>query len=365
MTMTTIEQSETLHWPDILDDLLEGQAVLLLGHDFLPEARAELADIFREKLGAGLLYAYQRDGLFLFADNDAKVAAQREAARHYRSLKPDAEALQQIAQLPFRLIVTANSDNSVADAFARWRLPHQHDYYSSEPKETEPQLSRPTADKPLIYNLCGSVDDRKSLILDYDDLFKLLSNLLAHTNVPVSELRRPLKDATTFIFYGFHLERWYTQLFLRYLNQNEHHYSNNARNYALRTQLADDDTRRFVMRQFNVRHIGADTSFLNELYQRFAEAHPERLRRLTQVQSQTGATVIQLIEKNDLASAIAMVKIFETQLDADSRELFSLTQAAHSQYLEQQNEPTATQENLNILLNRVRINLREIALKLP
>lgn len=361
----TDTQSETLNWPDILDDLLEGQAVLLLGHDFLPDAHAALADIFREKLGAGLLYAYRRDGLFLFADNDAKVAAQREAARFYRGLTPNGEALRQIAQLPFRLIISANPDNSVADAFARWRLPCQSDYYSSEPKEAEPQLSRPSADKPLIYNLCGSVDDRKSLILDYDDLFKLLANLLANTNVPVSEVRRPLKDATTFIFYGFHLERWYTQLFLRYLNQNEHHYSNNTRNYALRTQLSDDDTRRFVMRQFNVRHIGADASFLNELYQRFAEKHPERLRRLTEVQSQTGATVIQLVERNDLTAAIAMIKIFEPQLDAGDRELLSMTQATHSQYLEQQNEPTNTQEHLNLLLNRVRQNLRLLAQKLP
>jgi hypothetical protein len=357
--------ADTLNWSDILDDLMEGQAVLLLGHDFLPETHTDLAHIFKEKIGSGLLYAYQRDGLFLFADNDAKVAAQRETARYYRTLAPDEEALRQIAQLPFRLIITANPDNSVAEAFARWRLPHQADYYSSEPKEAEPQLSRPTADKPLIYNLCGSVDDRKSLILDYDDLFKLLTNLLANTNVPVSEVRRPLKDATTFIFFGFHLERWYTQLFLRYLNQNEHHYSNNTRNYALRTQLSDDDTRRFVMQQFNVRHIGADSSFLNELYQRFAEKHPERLRRLTEVQSQTGATVIQLIERNDLAAAIAMIRIFEAQLEADDRELLTMTQAAHSQYLDQQKEPTATQENLNILLTRVRQNLRELAQKLP
>lgn len=356
---------ETLNWTDILDDLLEGQAVLLLGHDFLPDAHAALAGVFREKLGAGLLYAYERDGLFLFADNDAKVAAQREAARFYRGLTPDAQALRQIAQLPFRLIISANPDRGVADAFARWRLPHQCDYYSGEPKETQPELTRPSADKPLIYNLCGSVEDRKSLILDYDDLFKLLTHLLANTNVPVSELRRPLKDATTFIFYGFHLERWHTQLFLRYLNQNENHFSNNASNYAVHTRVADDDTRRFVVQQFNVRHIGADASFLDELYRRFAEKHPERLRRLTEVESQTGATVIQLVEKNDLASAAAMIKIFETQLDADSRELFSLTQATYSQYLEQQNEPTSTQEQLNILLNRVRQNLRAVAQKLP
>ncbi|HMX39689.1 MAG TPA: SIR2 family protein [Saprospiraceae bacterium] len=362
--MLTDDKPDTLNWPNILDDLLEGQAVLLLGHDFLPNVYAGLNNVFKEKVSEGLLYTYQRDGLFLFANNDAKVAAQREAARYYRSIVPDEEILRRIVQLPFRLIVTANPDNSLVDAFARWRLPFQTDYYSSEPKESETQLSRPSSDKPLIYKICGSIDDRKSLILDYDDLFKLLANMLANTNVPISEVRRPLKDATTFIFYGFRLERWYTQLFLRYLNQNEHHYTNNARNYALQTKI-DDDTRSFIMSQFNVRHIGADASFLNELYQRFAEKYPERLRKLTEVQSQTGATVIQLIEKNDIASAVAMLKIFEAQLDGDSQALFMMTQSTYSQYLKEQDEPVSTQEQLNILLNRVRQNLRLLAQKLP
>ncbi|MEQ1747565.1 MAG: hypothetical protein ABMA02_19195 [Saprospiraceae bacterium] len=99
--------------------------------------------------------------------------------------------------------MSANPDKSVADAFARYRLPNQFDYYSSQPKDYETELSRPTSERPLLYNLCGCHEDRKSLILDYDDLFNLLKNLLADNNVPVSEVRRPCKALLLSSFLAF------------------------------------------------------------------------------------------------------------------------------------------------------------------
>ena len=44
-----------------------------------------------------------------------------------------------------------------------------------------------------------------------------------------------LLKTTPYVFVGFHFERWYTQLFLRYLNMNANRFSNNSRNYALKT----------------------------------------------------------------------------------------------------------------------------------
>jgi hypothetical protein len=352
------------NWQDILSDIEEQQAVLLLGHGFLAGAQSNLHDIFQKTIGEKLLHFYQRDGLFLFADNDAKTIAQKEAARFYRQASPDEELLKKIAQLPFRLIVSANPDRSLPDAFAQYRLPHQFDYYSSQPKEREEKLDRPTTERPLLYNLCGCYEDRKSLLLDYDDLFNLLKNLLADNNVPVSEVRRPLQSATTFIFFGFHFERWYTQLFLRYLNQNEHQFSNHARNYALKTTFADADTQSFFMKQFNVRYIGGDTAFFEELHRRFSEKYPERLRRLVEELSPTAATVVQLIERNDIDGAISMIKIFEAQLGADNRDVFSQTQSIYNQYMQEKQEPTISQEHLTNLLNLVRKNLRYLAQKL-
>jgi SIR2-like domain/Effector-associated domain 11 len=260
--------------------------------------------------------------------------------------------------------VSANPDKSLADAFAKYRLPHQFDYYSSQPKDYETALTRPTGEQPLLYNLCGSYEDRKSLILDYDDLFNLLRNLLADNKVPVSEVRRPLQSATTFIFFGFHFERWYTQLFLRYLNQNEHQFSNNARNYALKTTFSDAESQQFFIKQFNVRYIGGDAAFFEEMHRRFSEKYPQRMRRLVDELSPTATTVVQLIERNDVDAAISKLKPFEAQLSADDRELLSQTEAMYHHYLQEKQEPAITQEHLTMQLNRVRKNLRFLAQKL-
>lgn len=357
--------NEELNWDDILDDIEERRAVLLLGHGFLPNAQQDIDDVFQKVLKDGLLYAYQRDGLFLFKDIDAKTIAQKEAARIFKQISPDETLLQKIAELPFHLIVSGNPDKSLETAFAKYRLPHQFDYYSSQPKDFETELKRPTPELPLIYNLCGRHDDRKSLVLDYDDLFNLLKNLLADNNVPVSEVRRPLKNATTFIFLGFHFERWYTQLFLRYLNQNDHQFSNPAQNYALKTSFVDADMQQFFMKQFKVKYIGSDIALFEELHRRFADKYPHRMRQLLNELSPTATTIIQLITKNDIAAAISMIKIFQSQFDASEMELFFQTESMYHQYLNEAEEPTTSKENLDNLLNRIRKNLRYLAQKLP
>jgi len=356
--------NEQINWDDILADIEEQQAVLLLGHGFLPGAHEALHRSFSEKLGGKLLHFYQRDGLFLFADNDAKTSAQKEAARFYKNALPDEALLKKIAELPFRLMVSANPDRSLCDAFARYRLPLQFDYYSSLPKEQEAALARPKLDNPLLFNLCGSYEDRKSLILDYDDLFNLLKNLLADLQVPLSEVRRPLHDASTFIFVGFHFERWYTQLFLRYLNQNDHQFSNNSRNYALKTSFADPETQQFFLQQFNVKYIGADLTFFEELHRRFSERNPGQLRKVVETLSPTATTVVQLVERADFAAAIATLKIFNAQFDEPDQTLLTITEGRYNHYLKDKSDGTVRQEDLDIALNKVRLILLELAKKL-
>ncbi|MEQ1747564.1 MAG: hypothetical protein ABMA02_19190 [Saprospiraceae bacterium] len=86
------------------------------------------------------------------------------------------------------------------------------------------------------------------------------------------------------------------------------------------------------MKQFNVRFVGGDTAFFDEIHRRFSEKHPERLRRLVDELSPSATTVIQLLERNDLDAAIAMIKIFEKQLNADDLDLLAQTQAMYAQY---------------------------------
>jgi len=354
---------EALNWDDLLYDIEEQNAVLLLGHGFMPGTQAALKERLRARLGDKLLHSYEREGLFLFADREAKTNAQKEAARFHRELQPEESTLKKLAELPFPLIVSANPDKRLLDAFAQYQVPCQFDYFSCRPKRQSREIGYPQRDKPLLYHLCGSEEDRDSLLLDYEDLFQMLKALLQDLGVP-DKLRIHLKRATTYVFVGFHFERWYTQLFLRYLNMHEDHFLNDSSNYVLKTTFHNPEAQQFFLQQFNVKYIGADWSFFDELYRRFAAKFPDRLRSLTDTLSPTATTVVQLVEKADYPAAFNVLKAFASQLDSDDRDLLTLTEAQHSEYEQQQAAGTSTQEHLGIMRARVRQNLITLAKKL-
>ncbi|MEZ4847206.1 MAG: SIR2 family protein [Bacteroidia bacterium] len=353
---------QDLDWDDLLSDIEEQNAVLLLGHGF-QHTQEGLRDHLQDKLGEKLLHTYDRDGLFLFADSEAKTMAQKEAARYYRGLKNEDAQRKKIIEMPFPLIVSANPDKLLLDSFAKYQVPCQFDYFASSYKTKEYEVTRPSREKPLIYNLCGSQEDRESLLLDYDDLFQMLKVLLADLKIP-NEVRLPLFKMTTYIFVGFHFERWYTQLFMRYLNMSENRFSNKSSNYVLKTQFRDDDMQQFFLRQFNVKYIGADWSFFDELHQRFSQKYPDQLRKLTDLLSPTATTIISLIEQSNMSAAFSVLDGFSGQLDEDDKVLLTMTKSEYSQYEELKADGTSTEENLRIMMARVRKNAIELAKKL-
>ena len=356
---------DNLNWTSILQDIELGQAVLLIGHGFQAEAQGQLHPTLQATLKERLLYFYAQDGLFLFQDSLAKTDARREVASIFNNHATDDSFLKKIAEMPFPLMVSTNPDKSLCELFTRFRLRLQFDYLSSNPsKAVDYAVERPAADKPLLYNLCGSIEDQESLILDYDDLFKLFKTLLADLKIPEYQVRIPLKKATTFIFLGFHFEQWYTQLFLRYLNQHDDQFQKNSSNYALSTTFRDDAMQQFFVQQFNVKYIGADWSFFEELHRRFSEKYPHKMRKLVEELSATATTVVQLIEKADYAAAFQMMRIFGAQLGEDDRNLLTMTEANHADYLKNKADGTVSQENLGIEVARVRKNLIQLAKKL-
>ena len=160
------------------------------------------------------------------------------------------------------------------------------------------------------------------------------------------------------------VKTWYTQLFLRYLNQHDDQFQKNSSNYALSTTFRDDAMQQFFVQQFNVKYIGADWSFFEELHRRFSEKYPHKMRKLVEELSATATTVVQLIEKADYAAAFQMMRIFGAQLGEDDRNLLTMTEANHADYLKNKADGTVSQENLGVEVARVRKNLIQLAKKL-
>jgi AcrR family transcriptional regulator len=116
---------------------------------------------------------------------------------------------------------------------------------------------------PLIYNLFGSKDQDDSLVLDYDDMYKMLQSALGEPGLPIKLLRK-LREARTYIFLGFQFDKWYSQLLLKLLKDD----SEQDKLISINNPLEDTDTRQFIIQQFDIKFMGDQFDFFGELYKR-------------------------------------------------------------------------------------------------
>ncbi|MDZ4679667.1 MAG: SIR2 family protein [Saprospiraceae bacterium] len=220
--------------------------------------------------------------------------------------------------------------------------------------------------RPLLYNLCGSVEDEESLILDYDDLFLQIQAMLTGAKMP-TEVQSVLQKASTYIFLGFHFERWQTQLFLRYLNMLDK-FTNNSRNYASKPPDFAQDTEFFLQNQFNVNFIEADFGMLAEIFRQYAAKSDEApiaypLRSLVDTLSASGQAMLQLVERDDLPAAFAMLHVFAPRMDKDWSDLLTTTEGEYNRLQREREALTVLEYNPRMAF--ICNNLIELAKKLP
>lgn len=353
------------NWKSIINDLEKERAVLLIGPDFLPCKEASVAaDYYTylvEHLADETTHFFARDGLFLFDTAVSKMDAQTEAESFYKGLSPDESVLSSIAELPFPLIVSVNPDLAIPQFFSKRQLNFQFDYFSSKDKATPGNIAKPTAASPLIYNLCGSIEDYQSLVLDFDDMFELLKNLMGDFGVPKA-VNDVLVNATTYIFIGFQFDKWYTQLLLRYLNKNRDRFSNVNKNYATKT-VVHEDTKDFFQQQFNLRIYGADWQFLNDLHTEYSAA--KKLRTLFDPISDHAAMVRRLVQFNNIEGAFEHLEEHLGRLSHADRDEATIYKSTYYAWLTESRERTTTQEHLDVKLARVRKGILDLTQRLP
>ncbi len=354
------------NWKTILNDLEKERAVLLIGPDFLPhEGMSVAADFYAhlaEHLDVETTHFFERDGLFIFDTAVSKMDAQTEAETFYKSLKIDEKVLAPLTELPFPLIISVNPDLALPQYFSKRQVNFQFDYFSTKDKATPGNITKPNTASPLIFNLCGSIEDYQSLVLDFDDMFDLLKNLLGDFGVPKA-VNDHLVNATTYIFIGFQFDKWYTQLLLRYVNKNRDRFSNAKKNYASKTVISDEDTKVFFQQQFNLTIYGGDWQFLHELHTEYGAA--KKLRPLLNPISDQAAIVRRLIQFNNIEEALEQLEEFTAGMPATDRDEVTMFKANYHAWLAEYRDRTTTQENLDVKIARIRKGLLDITQKLP
>ena len=364
---------DDISWDELAQSIADGEAVLLLGPDAIPlystqgqpsddvDATTSFSKLSRNRIlqtlsEKELNHFYERDNLFQFSSAPAKQKAMKEVRNVLRedAWLPDSELLRQIVAIPFPVVVNINPDKYVYEAFLKYYREPQFDYFTSKDKPNPPVLDFPDGmNKPLVYNLCGSVLDKlDSVILDYFDLFELLKNILADQGVS-EHLTRKLQEADRFILLGFELERWYFQLFLHYLNKLDYNPFNSAKQNFPIVSWISDASREFVMYQFKIKHIAPTRQGFESLYQ--ACERKGILRKLHEPGSKIETDIRLLAVQNKFEEAF---NLLETHLGEEKRTIeLPHLRSRLAEWLVAKKAGTEDNNYLSMEINRIRYTL--------
>lgn len=291
------------HLPDIARDILEQRCVLLLGPDLfrcgnLPVNQA-LSAFITTAHGRHIQHIFEREWLFKFKDEKAKRRIQTEAIPEFFSAAaPDTQLLQKLLAIPFHLVLQVSPDTFLSDCAHRHSVAHQFKYFCGGGKPVEP-VELPTATAPLLYNLCGTKDRFDSMVLDFDDLYGYLKSVFSQPGLP-QNLRTALDDCNTFLFLGFQLDKWYTQLLIRWISD-----VTGAERFANKYNFGKNgqDVEAFVREHLQIFTAEKEhVELLGELHQHFAQQG--KLRPLANPVSPNTVAVRRLVQNGDLEKAL-------------------------------------------------------------
>ncbi|MBK7871947.1 MAG: SIR2 family protein [Saprospiraceae bacterium] len=265
--MLTLEPKLQKIVENLAEDIREQKCVLLIGPEVVQIDNKSLIRHVHEALLENntndILYYYVQDSLFLFRDENAKLDAPRQIKKIYKNLEFTSDIYKKILEIPFHLIISLNPDTYLADAASGEQFGVNHNFrffrFNGEASDEVPEA---TKECPLIYNLCGCVNEDESLILDYEDLFQVLRIALGPDGLP-NNLRKKLKEARSFLFLGFDFEKWYSQLLLQLLTGDR----KGRPKFALNTSMAESDAKNFLLHQFRVEFLGNDEIIFDPLYE--------------------------------------------------------------------------------------------------
>jgi hypothetical protein len=225
MSVSTIVAMRDQDWASLTSSIQSGRCILMLGPDaFMAEFGGEtlpvavgLARFVKERLGEQYAYLNPSNPWSV-----AQVAVEQEDANtlrawvheFYDTYQTESEPLNNLAALPFRLIVNTSPGFSAERAFANVKDKTYVDFYDrTAPPRT--YLPDPTADAPVIYGLYGSLSQPSSMILSENDRFDFLISIIAEDPPLPQKLTSALCDPRqSFLFLGFNLAQWQLRMLM-------------------------------------------------------------------------------------------------------------------------------------------------------
>lgn len=272
-------------WDNLLSEIRRGNCTLFLGHGLLTDANGipmykHICDKLATELKPLLHKYYPEENFFLFHELKNRRKFSNRIENFYKNLQPDLEIYRMLAEIPVSLYISVSPDTFLQKALGD--QVNVSFFNDSRKKGNDIEAS---INKPLLYNIFGSIQDSGSLLLSHDDLFDFFKDIFSGQGLPTAVKKFFREDAGgEVIFLGFTFSKWYVQLLLRLFNLTKN--NELSRTAYLHHNTLEDDVA-FANQHFRVEFIETQIhEFVYELHKRCKENN--LLRNLKSEQQAVG-----------------------------------------------------------------------------
>jgi hypothetical protein len=172
---------------------------------------------------------FANEELFSITDSDEKTALLMSLQKFYKG-GGDANLLELISSIRFPLIMNASPDLALKQFCDGNEVPLEFEAFDR--KDLKKESLEFSKERPLLYNIMGSVKEWDKIILEHKELFEHFQKLLPLGSMPESIVKF-LNRANCYLFLGFEFDSWVFQL-VSYiiLNQKDGEDNNNKKKYS-------------------------------------------------------------------------------------------------------------------------------------
>ncbi len=306
--MPTSEENQIIlddvSWDAIIGSIQQQRCIICIGPGVYTENKVSLEAQLIEHLkphADRLRIRVYEDGWIHYLPGHNVLEPYMKIKEFYKKPFPAAQRiLEKLVQIPFHFYITSTPDQKLREAFQGYT--HRFDFYfKNKPYNPDGELEIPTSKAPLVYNICGEIDNRESLVLTYDDFYNYLESVISGKSM-ASKIRESIHDADNFIFIGLPFDQWYMHLFLRIMEQ---HKNKNQLKYAPSSYIPEK-VQTYCNDQFNITFVPLnEETFVNLLFQKCQE---NNLLRTRQYSGDTAADfpsepIKNLIRSNEIEAA--------------------------------------------------------------
>lgn len=169
------------------------------------------------------------------------------------------QLLEQLAQVPFNLIISLCPDDTIQQIYNDYDLDHiflAHDGTRQQVDEVE---------VPIIYNILGNAASNGRYIFTHENFYHYLSKV----SIPAG-IKKRIQDATHLLFIGFDFDKWYNRLLLFILDFEQK--KGGGSRMIVGNKTIRHDIELFIEKQFNITFVdNAFASFVQWLAQNAAQ----------------------------------------------------------------------------------------------